>query len=174
VDCAHSRTSQRPNHGRRHGSDGLFQWYALVRYDQSVRLARAEFKATQRAFIAIQSIKPELTTRANANVPLDEVAHDPGLFVTRFAVQPIWENRGSTPSQAMLVNVDWSLGGQRTVGSYRRPDRRFFIAPKSIEADEIFEMPGLNQVIQGGFGDALGPIPEMLRSRPGGWCRSCG
>ena len=102
---------------------------------------------TERAFVFLDGINCVLPTAADSNTAVahlpEQYRDDPGLFVTRFAIQPRWKNGGNTPTRNMTINVRF-----QRVTDHMRPDylyqdlaESFFIAPKAIEPSVFIEIP---------------------------------
>ncbi len=130
-------------------------WMRRTVLDSSEQYAR-----TERAYIVPGTFNREISTEADRMPPTYQfsIREAAELSVTYFAVQPVWTNTGSTPTESMRIQVDWSDGEDRPVGSYRREWQRFFVAPKSSETSEFIEMPGLGALIRGG---AVGTVVQM-------------
>ncbi len=127
------------------------------------------FKATERAFIYIDEIKPELTTALDGNSSAidhlpDKYGSEPGLFITRFAVQPRWKNSGRTPTKKMAIQVNWSGpdGSLPTEYIYKTGPEVFFLAPNAVEASGVIEMPPAQALIDYGALGCSGPEPKIF------------
>jgi hypothetical protein len=81
---------------------------------RSSEVAEKGLTAIERAFVFIDGFNVELTTAADVASDTSRMMplrhqQDAGLEITRFAVQPRWKNGGSTPTDQLVVRVDWRI-----------------------------------------------------------------
>lgn len=120
----------------------------------SVAIAKDALLKTERAFVFLDGFNIELTTALDSDHPdyerlPDRYKSDPGIYITRFAAQPRWKNGGSTPTEQMIIQVDWRgpIGTIPPEYVYRQPPEPFFLAPMAVEPSPYIEMPGAQALI---------------------------
>jgi hypothetical protein len=120
------------------------------------KAGKEALEATERAFVFIDGFDYELSVLADQmnqeELPEALKSVDPRLYVTYFAIQPRWKNSGNTPTKSMTIQVNWRPpnGTPPVVFPYEYA-KPFFLAPGATERSEIFEMPGMNRVINDGI-----------------------
>ena len=126
---------------------------------------------TERAFVFLDGFTPELTTASNSITALAHLpaqySGDPGLCVTRFAVQPKWKNGGNTPTVNMTIRVRWQFVAKDIPPDYLYENSStpfFFIAPKAIEPSTFIDIPtqGVQRLIDHENTTEVAPIPHGI------------
>jgi len=147
-----------------------FTWTLKRSTDRLWKAGEDQHAISNRAFVFIDGFNYELTTAADAR-PLYELVDlperyrdDPGLFVTRFAVQPRWKNGGNTPTRRMTIQVDWQgpVGPIPPEYGYRNAREPFFLAPKAIEASRFLEIPAAQSLVDFGAFHHAGVEPLIF------------
>jgi hypothetical protein len=129
--------------------------YLLKRSTDSLwKAGRESLETTERAFVYIDGFEIELTTAQDGGSEDIEVLpemyrNDPGLFVTRFAVQPRWRNSGHTPTRNMKIRVDFGASPDaNTIGTYKLEKQNFFVGPGAISGSQFLEIGAMNMIIE--------------------------
>lgn len=111
------------------------------------KASKDSLEQTERAFVFLDGFTPELTTVADSNTAREHLPErwrgEPGLFITRFAVQPRWKNGGNTPTVDMTMCVHWQFIARDIPPgySYANTPKPFFIPPQAIEPSTFLEIP---------------------------------
>ena len=136
-------------------------WWVTLQLSRDAKKASdrqaEELRKIERAFIFLDGFNVELTTAedtdaASRSVP-ERYVSDPGLVITRFAIQPRWKNSGNTPTRNMTVRVNWR-GIEGPIPPdyvYRDNSQKVFLAPNAIESGEFIEIPGMQSLIDYGM-----------------------
>jgi hypothetical protein len=122
------------------------------------------FRQKERAFVFLEGFNYELTTLLDGPSHMIPAIHsaDPGLGITRFAVQPRWKNGGSTPTKNLTIQVGWRgpIGPIPPEHTYREAPQSFFLSPNAIEPSSYVEMPG-GQALINWANNPVGDAPMM-------------
>lgn len=117
------------------------------------KAGKDSLEQTSRAFVFLDGITYELTTAADINTALENLrgqyVEAPGLFITRFAVQPRWKNGGNTPTVNMTIRVRWQFVAKDIPPDYLygNSPKPFFIPPQAIEPSTFLEITGAQRLI---------------------------
>ena len=138
--------------------------------ETSLKQAAHAFEQTERAFVFLDGFTPELTTASDSMTALahlsERYSDDPGLCVTRFAVQPKWKNGGNTPTVNMTIRVGWQFIAKDIPPSYLYGNslKPFFIAPKAIESSTFIDIQtqGVRGLINHENSTEADPIPHGI------------
>ena len=144
----------------------LFLWGAAR---EQARLTRESLETTERAFVFLDGFNVELTTAADAEVVRTDhlpplYKSYPGLYITRFAVQPRWKNGGNTPTKRMTIQIDW-CGPPLTIPpayEYRNSKQPFFLAPRAIEPSDFIQINAGQSIIDYEMYPHRGVAPIIL------------
>lgn len=144
----------------------VIAWFTFTLKQSTDRLWKVgqdDLETTERAFVFIDGFNPEITTAADVKVPNIEnlplrYRDIPGLYLTRFAIQPRWKNSGNTPTRHMKIQTSWRgpPGPIPPNYDYQNIPKPFFLAPKATEASGFIEMNQAAQLIDWG----LNPIGD--------------
>jgi hypothetical protein len=154
----------------------LTLWRATTRHAAHME----KMVAIQRAFIFLDKFNCELTTAAEAKIPIEKIPqnykNDSDLYITRFAIQPIWKNSGSTPPINMKINLDWWIppGIFPAEFGYKKEPRDFFVPPQGTEGSDFIEITGTQVLVDRGMGFLFGTenlIANMGKGRLQGCLR---
>lgn len=151
----------------------IIAWFTYTLDRSSSQLWRIEgrnFREAQRAFVFLDGFNVQLTTAVDSNIPGRDFSwlppryqQDPGLYITRFAVQPRWKNGGSTPTEALTIQINWSgpRGQIPPNYTYREPPKPFFVAPRAAEPSAFIEIPPAGTLVDWA-NNPVGPPPMIL------------
>lgn len=111
-----------------------------------------ETRQLERAFIHLDDFITELTTAEDVGTDIsllpEEFRELPHLYITRFAIRPIWKNSGNTPVKTMAIRVNWfGPASDAPDYSFKEEPQSFFIAPHATAGSEFVEIPSARDLI---------------------------
>lgn len=151
---------------------GLAFYTARLWTSTSSLVSRTEeiARRQERAFVHIDSIVFEIVTvdenSAFSRERIPEIYRDNHhLYMTRFAVRPIWRNSGKSPTRNMTVWVRHGKSARHIPHDYANGptvEGRMFIAPQAAESSDVVAMLEARSLIDWTFEERDGAPPLVL------------